>query len=229
MGKKGIMETWKHIQTAKKLFFSRVIMYLVMGAVVAYGSLFTFGLLAGPLIGGFVNAGLAHQRIGRPPGLGDITSGFQNLGNLFLLSLLLISCWVGMGVILPALMVFVWWTYIPLLILLVSLATWWMYVPALIVDKGMSLWGAMRESKARVTTRGSFFPHLGFVVCVFVLPPITIFGLSAMFPVAGLLNFIICPFQFLALASAYDDGPEQGPHVMHFYGKREKSNDPSAS
>jgi hypothetical protein len=102
-------------------------------------------------------------------------------------------------------MVFVWWTYIPLLILLVSLVTWWMYVPALIVDKEMSLFGAMRESRARVTTRGGFFPHLGFVVCVFVLPPLAIFGLSAVFPVIGLLNFVVCPFQFLALASAYDD------------------------
>ncbi len=201
------METWKHIRTAIQLFSTSVIRYLAVGAVVAYGSLFTFGLLAGPLIGGFVNLGLVHHRTGRPPGLGDLISGFQNLGNLFLLSLLLISCGVGGGVVLPALMVFVWWAYIPLLILLVSLVTWWMYVPALIVDKRMSIWGAMRESRARVTTRGGFFPHLGFVVCVFVLPPLAIFGLAAMFPVVGLLNFIVCPFQFLALASAYDDDP----------------------
>ena len=199
------METWKHIRRAMKLFSSWVIMYLGIGAVVAYGSLFTFGLLTGPLVGGFVNLGLVHHRTGRPPGLGDIISGFQNLGNLFLLSLLLIACWVGVGVVFPALTVFVWWAYIPLLILLVSLVTWWMYVPALIVDKEMSLLGTMRESRARVTTRGGFFPHLGFVVCVFVLPPLAIFGLSAVFPVVGLLNFVVCSFQLLALASAYDD------------------------
>jgi len=199
------METWKHVRTAAQLFSSWVILYLLIGAVVAYGILFTFGLLAGPLIGGFVNLGLVHLRTGRPPGLGDLVSGFQNLGHLFLLSLLLIACWLGLGVVLPALMAFVWWAYIPLLILLVSLVTWWMYVPALLVDKGMSIWGAMRDSRARVTTRGGFFPHLGFVVCIFVLPPLAIFGLSAMFPVVGLLNFVVCPFQFLALASAYDD------------------------
>jgi len=199
------METWKHVRTAAQLFSSWVILYLLIGAVVAYGILFTFGLLAGPLIGGFVNLGLVHLRTGRPPGLGDLVSGFQNLGHLFLLSLLLIACWLGLGVVLPALMAFVWWAYIPLLILLVSLDTCWMYVPALLVDKGMSIWGAMRDSRARVTTRGGFFPHLGFVVCIFVLPPLAIFGLSAMFPVVGLLNFVVCPFQFLALASAYDD------------------------
>ena len=201
------METWKHIRTAMKIFSTSVIRYLVAGAVVAYGSFFTFGLLAGPLIGGFVNLGLVHHRTGRPPGLGDLISGFQNLGNLFLLSLLLLASWVGVGVVLPALMAFVWWAYIPLLILLVSLVTWWLYVPTLIVDKGMSIWGAMRESRARVMTRGGFFPHLGFVVCVFVLPPLAIFGLSMIFPVVGLLNFVVCPFQFLALASAYDDNP----------------------
>ena len=201
------METWKHIRTAMKLFSSGVIIYLVGGAAVAYGSLFTFGLLTGPLVGGFVSLGLVHLRTGSPPGLGDLISGFRNLGNLFLLSLLLIACWVGVGVLLPTLMVFVWWAYIPLLILLIALITWWMYVPALIVDKGMNIWRAMRESRARVTTGGGFFPHLGFVVCVFVLPPLAIFGLSAVFPVVGLLNFVVCPFQFLALASAYNDDP----------------------
>jgi len=201
------METWKHIQTAGQLFSTSVIRYLVAGAAVAYGSLFTFGLLTGPLVGGFVNLGLVHLRTGKPPGLGDLVSGFQNLGHLFLLSLLLIACWLGLGVVLPTLMVFVWWAYVPLLILLVSLVAWWMYVPALIVDKGMSLWAAMRESRERVTTRGGFFLHLGFVVCVFVLPPLAIFGLSFILPVVGLLNFVVCPFQFLALASAYNDDP----------------------
>jgi hypothetical protein len=199
------METWKHVRTAAKLFSSRALLYLLIGAAVAYGILFTFGLLAGPLVGGFVNLGLVHLRTGKPPGLGDLISGFRNLGHLFLLSLLLIACWLGLGVVVPALMAFVWWAYIPLLILLVSLITWWMYVPALIVDKGMSILRAMRESRARVTTQRGFLPHLGFVVCVFVLPPLAIFGLSAMIPVVGLLNFVVCPFQFLALASAYND------------------------
>jgi hypothetical protein len=102
-------------------------------------------------------------------------------------------------------MVFVWWAYLPLLILLFSLITWWMYVPALIVDKGMKIWRAMQDSRARITTGGGFFPHLAFVVCVFVLPPLAVFGLSVRVPVVGLLNFVVCPFQFLALASAYDD------------------------
>jgi len=211
------METWKHIKTGMKLFSSMPILYLLMGAVVAYGSLFSFGLLAGPLIGGFVNVVLVHRRTGSRPTLGDIASGFQNLGNLLLLSLLLTLSWVGIGIVLPALMVFVWWSYVPLVILLVSLLTWWMYVPALIVDKGMSLRGATRESRKRVTNRGGFFPHLGFVVCVFILPPLAIFGLSAAFPPAGWLDFVVCPFQFLALASAYDDDPP-GQEMMQSYG-----------
>ena len=37
------METWKHVQTAGQLFSTSVIRYLVAGAAVAYGSLFTFG------------------------------------------------------------------------------------------------------------------------------------------------------------------------------------------
>ena len=130
---------------------------------------------------------------------------------MFLLSLLLIFAWIGLGIVLPAFIAIVWWAYIPIFILLVSLVTWWMYVPALIVDRRMSLRQAMRESKARVTGQSGFFPHLGFVVCVFVLPPLAIFGLSMVFPPAGLLNFLVCPFQFLALSSAYEEGPGHGP------------------
>lgn len=212
------METWKHIKSATKLFSSMPILYLLMGAVVAYGSLFSFFLLAGPLIGGFVNVALVHRRTGSSPSLGDIASGFRNLGNLLLLSLLLALAWVGIGIVLPALMAFVRWSYIPVVILLVFLLTVWLYVPALIVDKSMSLWGAMRESSARVTNRGGFFPHLGFAVFVFVLPPLAIFGLSAAFPPAGWLDFVVCPFQFLALASAYDDDPA-GQGIMQFPGR----------
>jgi hypothetical protein len=195
------------MQTAMKLFSSRALLYLGMGAVVAYGSLFSFGLLAGPLIGGFLNVALLDKRTARAPGLGDLAAGFRNLGSLLLLSLLLVLGWVGTGVLLPAMVAFAWWTCIPALALLVSLATWWMYVPALIVDAGMGLWGAMRESRVRVTTRDGFLPRLGFTVCVFLLPPLAIFGLSVVLPPAGLLHYLVCPFQLLALASAYDDDP----------------------
>jgi hypothetical protein len=215
--KKENMEIRKLIQRAVKIFAAKPVMYLVTGAVAAYGSLFSFGLLAGPLIGGFLNIGLIHQRTGKPPALGDLTAGFQNLGNLFLLSLLLVLSWVGVSIVLPVFMMVLWWTYIPLVIGAVLLATWWMHVPALMVDQRMSLWRAMRESRARVTANGGFFPHLGFFVCVFVLPPIAIFGLSLLLPLSGLLHFLVCPVQFLALVSAYEEDFAQGPRVMHFY------------
>lgn len=201
------MEIGKHVRTALRLFSAGAVLYLVLGAVVAYGSLFSFGLLAGPLVGGFVHAALAHKRSGRPVGLGTLAAGFRNLGNLFLLSLLLILLWLGVGILLPALILVAWWSYIPAILLLVSLAAWWVYVPALIVDKGTSLWRAMRESKARVTERAGFFPHLGFVVLVLALPPLAVFGLSGLFPPAALLHFLVCPVQLLALASMYDDPP----------------------
>jgi hypothetical protein len=223
------MDIRRHVRTAVKLFSSRMIPYLLMGAVVAYGSLFTFGLLAGPLIGGLVNAGLMHLRTGRLPGLGEITSGFQNLGHLFLLSLLLLLAWLGMGVVLPVLMVMVWWSYIPILILLVSMATWWLYVPALIVDRRTSLWAAMRASKTRVTEPGGFLPHLGFVVVVLVLPPLAIFGLSVVFPPAGWLHFLVCPFQLLALASAYEAELGQVQPTIELHGNTACSKDRAMS
>jgi hypothetical protein len=210
------VEIRKSIRTAIKTFSAHPLLYLVMGAVVAYGSLFTLGILSGPLIGGFVNLGLVHQRTGRPPGFRDLASGFQNLGNLFLLSLLIVLCWVGVGVLLPPLLLFTWWAYIPLFILIVALSTWWMYAPVLIADRGMSLRKAMQASKARVSADGAFYSHLGFVVSVFILPPAAIFGLAAILPLGSLLNFLVCPIQFLALACAYEDAFGTEPPVMHF-------------
>ena len=220
--KRNGMETSRHLRTAWKLFAASPILYLLMGAALAYGSLFTLGLLAGPLIGGFVNVGLVHHRTGRPPGFADLTSAVQNLGNLLLLSLLFLISWAGIGVVLPVLMAILWWAYIPLFILLAALATWWMHVPVLIVDQRKSLWGAMGASRARVTADGGFLPHLGFLVCIFLLPPTLIFGLSRAFPSSYLLHFIVCPIQFLALASAYEDDFGNKPDAMNFLGDTER-------
>jgi uncharacterized membrane protein YqaE (UPF0057 family) len=192
------------IRGALKLFSAQPILYLLIGAVVAYGSLVTFGILSGPLIGGFVQVALVHQRTGRRPGFGDLVAGFQNLGNLFLLSLVIFLCWTGIGILLPPLLLTAWWAYVPLFILIIALATWWMYAPVLIVDQRMSLRRAMQKSRAHVTGEGGFFSHLGFLLCVFILPPAAVFGLSGVFPLASLLNFIVCPLQFLALTCAYE-------------------------
>lgn len=212
------MEILRNSKKAARLFADQPVLYVLTGAVVAYGSLFSLGILSGPLIGGFLHAALVHQRTGRQPGFGDLIAGFQNLSNLLLLSLLITLCGAGMGILLPALLAVVWWAYIPLFILAIALATWWMYTPALIVEQRMSLRKAMRTSRARVSGTGGFFPHLGFLVCVFFLPPLAIFGLSTEFPLAGLMNFLVCPIQLLAWACAYEEAFEKEPQGMHFYG-----------
>jgi hypothetical protein len=212
------MEILANLKNGARLFAAQPVLYLLIGAVVAYGSLFSFGILSGPLIGGFLNVGLAHHRTGRPPRFADVIGGVQNLGNLLLLSLLIALCWVGMGILLPALLVVMWWAYIPLFILVVALATWWMYTPALIADQKMGLRKAMQTSRARVTESSGFFAHLGFLVCVFILPPLALFALSALFPLASVLNFLVCPLQFLTLACAYEQAFEKEPRVVHFCG-----------
>jgi hypothetical protein len=212
------MEILTNIKKGTRLFAAQPVLYVLVGAVVAYGSLFSFGILSGPLIGGFLNVGLAHHRTGRPPGFGDLIGGVQNLGNLLLLGLLIGVCWLGMGILLPALLVVLWWAYIPLFILVVALVTWWMYTPALIADQRMGLRKAMQTSRARVTGSSGFFSHLALLVCVFLLPPLALFALSAVFPPASLLNFLVCPVQFLTLACAYEEAFEKEPRVMHFYG-----------
>jgi hypothetical protein len=78
-----------------------------------------------------------------------------------------------------------------------------MFALVLMVDRKMDFLEAMRTSKKRVVDKGGFFPHLGFIVLVFFIPPLIIHALSALFMPFELLNFIVFPVQILALISAY--------------------------
>lgn len=183
------MDIRQTIAKAFQFFSEAVIVYLVAGILVSLLSGLTLGLLAGPLLGGFMHMALNHVRTGRQPQLGDLAYGFQEFGNLFPYILVLLLTLVGFLLfILPG----------------IVLTTWWMYAIVLMADKGVSFGEAMRQSKARVTESGGFSSRLGFVVLVFLLPPLVVHFLSAFFPPAGFLNLVLFPLQALALVQAYE-------------------------
>jgi cytochrome b561 len=179
----------QNIQRAVQSFSEQILIYLVSGVLVCLLSGMTFGLLAGPLMGGFIRMALLHIRTGRAPELGDLAYGFQEFGTLFFYVLVLLLTLAGFFLlILPG----------------VIFSTWWMYALILMVDRKMDYREAMRTSKNRVTEQGGFYSHLGFVTLVFFLPPLAIHTLSALFPPLSLLNLALFPLQALALIHAYE-------------------------
>lgn len=183
------MDIRRSIEKAFQSFSESVLVYLIAGVLVSLLSGLTLGLLAGPLMGGFMHMALQHVRTGRTPHLGDLAYGFQEFGNLFFYVVVLLLTLLGfLLLILPG----------------VVLTTWWMYAIVLMADKGMGFREAMRHSKARVTESGGFSPRLGFVVLVFLMPPLVVHFLAALFPPAGFLNLVLFPLQALALVHAYE-------------------------
>lgn len=183
------MDIRQVIEKALQSFSESVLVYLGAGILVSLLSGLTLGFLAGPLMGGFMHMALRHVRTGGLPQMGDLAYGFQEFGNLFFYIVVVLLTLVGFLLfILPG----------------VVLTTWWMYAIVLMADKGMGFREAMRQSKARVTESGGFSSHLGFVVLVFLLPPLVVHVLSALFPPAGLLNLVLFPLQALALVHAYE-------------------------
>lgn len=183
------MDIRRSIEKALQSFSESVLVYLIAGVLVSLLSGLTLGLLAGPLMGGFMHMALQHVRTGRGPQLGDLAYGFQEFGNLFFYVVVLLLTLVG---------------YLLLILPGVVLTTWWMYAIVLMTDKGMGFREAMRQSKARVMESGGFSSRLGFVVLVFLMPPLVVHFLAALFPPAGLLNLVLFPLQALALVHAYE-------------------------
>ncbi|MEW6443622.1 MAG: hypothetical protein AB1640_21995 [bacterium] len=193
------MDIQRHIQSAIRTFSGEILIYLVAGIIVSFLSGVTLGLLAGPLMGGFVRMALLHIRTGKSPQLGDLAYGFQEFGNLFFFFVILILVLLGFFLFIVPGVIF---------------STWWMYALILMVDRKTGYREAMEASKARVTQAGGFFPHLGFLVVVFFLPPLIVHALAAVFAPFGLLHFVIFPLQALAVVHAYQAEFETPEEVL---------------
>lgn len=182
------MDLQRSLRTAFQLFSQEPVTYLLAGLIVSVLGLVTFGILAGPLMGGFVYMALAHLREGKRPALGDLGYGFQRFWELFPYILILLLTMIGFFLL-----------FVPGVVL----STWWMYAIVLMVDRGLGYRDAMRVSHERVSAHQGFFPHLGFILLVFFVPPFVVNILSAIFPLLGLLSFVVFPLQLLALTAAY--------------------------
>jgi hypothetical protein len=133
-----------------------ILSYLLFSLI----SLFTVGLLAGPLLAGLVTIGLRlHDRSEPRPQVGDLFKGFDYFKDAFLLALTLFAA------LLAAALLIGWIPVAGNILLyaftgLAGLVAW--FAMALVVEKKMAFWPAIRSSFDRV--KPEIWPFLAFAI-----------------------------------------------------------------
>jgi hypothetical protein len=168
--------------------------FVVIGGGFLYQLLFFLsdgfaGIIAGPLLGGYLLLIILYLRENRRPVFNDLFLGFKRFGNLLPYCFVLLFILIGLALlVLPGLI----------------LATWWIYVLPLMVDREMSFTDAMRVSMNKVIETG-FFPHLVFLLLVSFIPVLLLSILTAAMPGFMVLSVLLPPIQFGCIASLYLD------------------------
>jgi hypothetical protein len=178
-----------YLEDTYRIIKEEPVILILGGLLVQLLTVFSLGILAGPLIGGYTLLVILALRENRKPVFNDIFSGLQQFANLFPYFLVLLLIFLGfMLLILPGLI----------------FATWWLYVLPLMVDRKMSFTHAMRLSRNKVNEKG-FLMHLVFLLLVSVIPIMLINFIGTIIPFLFVLKILLPPFQVGCLASLYID------------------------
>jgi uncharacterized membrane protein len=168
---------------------------LILSSLIAYVlTIFTLGILGGPMFAGLIKIVLRLQDKEQPPPMvGDLFQGFQ----YFLPSFLFTLVWgliIGVGSFILML--------VPCIGMLIAIAlslagmAFLMFGLYLIVDQGMDFWPASMASIEKV--KPDFFPFLGLALVASLIGQI---GSLA----CGLLAFATMPIYLTIIAVTYRD------------------------
>jgi len=178
-----------YLENTIRIIKEEPVILILGGLLVQLLTVFSMGILAGPLAGGYTLLVILYLRENRKPVFKDIFSGLQQFVELFPYFLVLLLIFFGfMLLILPGLI----------------FATWWIYVLPLMVDRKMSFTDAMRLSRSKVNETG-FLMHLVFLLLISVIPMMLIDFASTLLPLLILLKIFLAPLQVGCLASLYID------------------------
>ncbi|MFH1216164.1 MAG: hypothetical protein V1706_06660 [Pseudomonadota bacterium] len=176
-----------HLQNMMEMMQEEFVVLFVGGLLIQLLCSVTFGLLAGPLMGGYMLLMLQWLRTGNRCEFNDLFSGMKRFGELFPLFfmglLILLGC---LFFLLPG----------------IVLSVWWLYVLPLMTEKKLSLKEAMQASRVKVNEKG-FFMHLVFLLMISVVPVFVIAIASAVIPPLVVLQYLLFPLQCACLASLY--------------------------
>jgi hypothetical protein len=194
MPKTSTMNFQKYLEDTYRIIMAEPVILVLGGLLVQLLTLFTLGILAGPLLGGYFLVVIGLLRDKKKPFFNDIFSGLQQFGTLFPYFLVLLIIFIGfMLLFLPGLL----------------FATWWIYVLPLMADRKISYREAMRLSMNRVNETG-FIMHLVFVLLISVIPIMLLEFVSAMIPFLFVLKVLLPPLQAGCIVALYIDQFESG-------------------
>ncbi|MBW2522432.1 MAG: hypothetical protein JRD64_06975 [Deltaproteobacteria bacterium] len=189
MPKTSTMNFQKYLEDTYRIIMAEPVILILGGLLIQLLTVFSLGILAGPLLGGYFLVVIGLLRDKRKPSFSDIFSGLQQFGSLFPYFLVLLLIFIGfMLLILPGLL----------------FASWWIYVLPLMVDRNISYSEAMRLSMNRVNETG-FIMHLVFLLLISVIPIMLLNFVSAMIPFLFVLKILLPPLQAGCIAALYLD------------------------
>jgi hypothetical protein len=178
-----------YLEDTYRIVKEEPITLILGGLLVQLLIVFSLGILAGPLAGGYILLVILYLREDRKPVFNDIFSGLKQFAELFPYFLILLLIFFGLMLMIVPGLIF---------------ATWWLYALPLMVDRKMPVIDAMRLSRNKVNETG-FLMHLIFLLLISVIPMMLIDFVSTLLPFAQLLKIFLTPLQFGCLASLYID------------------------
>ena len=176
---------WKIIKEEPLVFIGGGFLYQIL-FIVSQGLV---GIIAGPLMGGYLLLIILYLRENRRPAFNDLLIGFRQFGHLFPYFFVLLLIFIGFALLVIPGLVF---------------ATWWIYVLPLMVDRKMPFNEAMRLSMNKVNETG-FFMHLVFLLLISLIPVMLVSILTAVMQGFMVLSVLLPPIQFGCLAGLYLD------------------------
>lgn len=203
-----------YIEDAYRIVKEEPITLILGGLLVHLLTAFSLGILAGPLMGGYILLIILYLREDRKPFFNDIFSGLKQFIELFPYFLVLLLIFLGLMLMIVPGLIF---------------ATWWLYVLPLMVDRKMPVIDAMRVSRSKVSETG-FLMHLVFLLLISVIPIMLVDFVSAILPFAQLLKILLPPLQIGCLASLYiDQFKQEKPPVPAADDETQYATDPLSS
>ena len=181
------MDFQKHLENMFEMAKNEFFVFVIGGIVIQFLSVLSFGLLAGPLIGGYILIMVNYLRTGERPQFKDIFCGMERFGEFFPFFFLLLLILFG---------------YFLFIIPGIVMTVWWLYSLFLLGDKKITLAEAMAESRAKVKEKG-FFMHFAFILAIVVIPSLLIDGIAAIMPPLGIFHVFLFPLQCCCQASLY--------------------------
>ena len=181
------MDFQGHLKNVMDMMKEEFFVLFVGGLIIQVLISLTLGILAGPLMAGYLLVMIQWFKTEESCEFNDLFLGMRRFAELFSVFFLLILILFG---------------YMLFMVPGVVMTVWWMYVMFLMADKGMPLGEAMRASKEKVSQNG-FFMHLIFMVMISVVPTLLLTMIAAVIPPLAVLQYFLFPLQCACLTSLY--------------------------